>query len=124
MLSDSDKAAAFSAHSPAYRLLPSTLSDRLWAFLCLLGGGDVAVCGVIHKLLLLFFFFWCKGHELRTKPTRLWVFFVHALHVTEKLWSDGNGFEKSPPASILDFSVDKSAVCCRDVSSILAALAE
>lgn len=124
MLSDSDKAAAFSAHSPAYRLLPSTLSDRLWAFLCLLGGGDVAVCGVIHKLLLLFFFFFgAKGtNYAQNRPDC--VFFVHALHVTEKFWSNRNGFEKSPPASILDFSVDKSAVCCRDVSSILAVLAE
>lgn len=54
MLSDSDKAAAFSAHSLAYRLLPSTLSGRLWVFLCLLGGGDVALCGMIHKVLHLF----------------------------------------------------------------------
>lgn len=55
MLSDSDKAAVFSAHSPAYRLLPATLPDMLWVFFfCLLSAADVALRGVIHKVLHLF----------------------------------------------------------------------
>lgn len=51
MLSDSDKAAVFSAPSPVHRLLPATLSDILWVFFPLLGAGDVALCRVIHKAL-------------------------------------------------------------------------
>lgn len=54
MLSDSDKAAGFSACSSTYRLLPATLLDTLRAVLCLPGTGSVALCGMIHKVLYLF----------------------------------------------------------------------
>lgn len=54
VLSDSDKAASFSACSSTYRLLPATLSDRLGAVLCPSGTGSVALCAMIHKVLHLF----------------------------------------------------------------------
>lgn len=54
VLSDSDKAASFSACSSTYRLLPATLSNRLEAVLCLPGTGSGALCGMIHEVLHLF----------------------------------------------------------------------
>lgn len=118
MLSDLVKAAAFSAHSPAYRLLPSTLSERLWVFLCLHGGGDVALCGVIHKVLQLFGARSTNCAQNRANRVFIRAYSAREIVVLQK-WVG-----KNPPVFVLNFSEHKYALCCCDTSSILPALAQ
>lgn len=99
VLSDSDKAASFSAHSPAYWLLPATLSDMLWVFLCLLGAGAVALSGVIHKVLHLF-----GAKSMNCTQNRIDSVFCASLMAVweEEILVYRNELENNPLVSILN----------------------